>query len=142
MKRSIAGFTLVEMMIVVAVIAILASLAIPAYSRYVMQSRRAQALNAVQRVAALEEQFYFAHGAYTDNAGNQLGVITPTPDGGNYSITVVAPAGTPATFTITARPVANQLQARDTECATFTLTNTGVQGATGSTGDQTSCWKH
>lgn len=140
MKRKTTGFTLIEMMIVVAVIAILASLAVPSYQRYVQQSRRAEALNAVQRVAALEEQFYFARGAYTANAANEIGAISPTP-GGDYTIAVAVVAN-PASFIVTATPAVGGKQVSDTECATFTLTNTGVQGATGSTGDQANCWKH
>ncbi len=140
MKSKAKGFTLIEMMIVVVVIAILSSLAVPAYQRYVQQSRRAQAINAIQHVASLEEQYYFSHGTYTDNAANELGVISPTSEG-DYDVSVVV-AANPASFTITAQPAAAGKQLSDHECETFTLTNTGLQNATGSTGDQTNCWKH
>jgi len=139
MKSKLAGFTLVEMMIVVAIVAILASLAVPSYQRYVRESRRAEALTSVQRVAALEEQFYFANGRYTDNAANELGGISPTP-GGFYNVAVVLPAAPAVGFTVTATAIGTQ--AADHECETISLNNAATRDATGTMGDQTRCWRN
>jgi type IV pilus assembly protein PilE len=123
------GFTLIEVMIVVAIVAILAAIAFPSYARYVEQARRADAkaalLDAAQRLERCHTQF----GAY-DNGACTFAAVSPD---GHYAITVVR---TPMTFTLTA--TAQGVQA-NSPCGNYSITNTGVRGVTGSLGVDR-CW--
>lgn len=69
-KGSDRGFTLIELMIVVAVIAIIAAIAYPSYMDYVRQSRRADATVALLELAQYMERYYTNNGRYTDGDGN------------------------------------------------------------------------
>jgi type IV pilus assembly protein PilE len=135
--------------------AVLAAIAIPAYSSYVLKSHRTDAKSALLDMASLEERYFSTQNTYTGDA-TQLGYTTATPPftvgNGYYQISILtvvaatapttaASAGTPATFTITAVPIGNQLN--DTQCASFTVTSQGQQTATASGGaDNTAvCWQ-
>lgn len=122
------GFTLIEVMIVVAIVAILAAIAFPSYARYVEQARRADGkaalLDAAQRLERCHTQF----GAYDNAACN---FVTDSPDG-HY--TIAAPTLTAMTFTLTATPQGVQA---NSPCGTFSITNTGERTVTG-TADR--CW--
>jgi type IV pilus assembly protein PilE len=151
MKRSaIAGFTLIELMIVVVIIAILASIAVPAYTNSVRKSRRTEAKTAIMDFGAREERLYATQNVYSTDPGalgyTAAGGSWPVSTGKYYQIelpvitaaALTATGTTPATFTVTVDPSAGSPQSSDTACATFTLTNTGLQGATGT--NPTSCW--
>ena len=162
-RAGCVGFTLIELMIVVAVMGILAAIAYPSYMDSVRKSRRADATSALLNLAARQERFYTEHNSYTNDlsytacSGLNYSTASPvkTPDG-HYTITVtVTPNGapvfnaacrptTPATsFTISSTPVAGDDQTHDTKCATFTLTSTGVKGAKDSsnTDSTADCWR-
>jgi type IV pilus assembly protein PilE len=151
MKRStIAGFTLIELMVVVVIIAILASIAVPAYTSSIRKSRRTEAKTAIMDFAAREERLYATQNVYsTDPVAlgyTAAGGSWPVSTGSYYQIelptanpaTVTATTTTPATFTVVVDPSPGSPQVQDTACASFTLNNTGVQGATGT--NPTSCW--
>jgi type IV pilus assembly protein PilE len=145
-----AGFTLIELMIVVVIIAILASIAVPAYTNSVRKSRRAEAKTAISDFAAREERIYATQNTYSTDPG----VLGYTPAGGSWPVStgkyyqieapssqpaaVTTTSSTPATFSVTVDPSPGSPQLSDTACASFTLTNTGLQGATGT--NPTSCW--
>ena len=128
--QKVKGFTLIEVMIVVAIIGILASIAYPSYVDYITKSGRSEGVAAVMRVANLQEQYYLDNRAYaTDMA--KLGLANPfVTEHGHYS---VASAGT-SSFTITATAQGSQA-ARDSTCTTITMTSAGVKGPS------TECWK-
>ena len=147
------GFTLIELMIAVVIASILAAIAIPSYTSYIMRSRRTEAKSALLNLASLEERFFSTNNTYSStpsDLGYAVGATLPLLVGsGYYNITIlnaaaaVAPvnatsAGTPATYTITAAPVATSTQAADLGCTSFTITSGGVQTATGSS---TTCWQ-
>lgn len=141
-----AGFTLIELMIAVVVVAILMAIAIPSYESYVQKSRRTDAKTALLDLATREQRFYSTNNSFTDSPQDlgygAAGTTFPmTVGSGYYSVNVIAPAGaSPPTFTITATPVGSQTA--DTECASFTVDNTGKQSALDSSnGDSTAtCW--
>jgi type IV pilus assembly protein PilE len=132
------GFTLIELMVTVIVVAILASIAIPSYTGQVRKSRRTEAKNALLDLAGREERYMSTNGAYTA-LGTQLGYPAdawPQATSSGYynlKITNVAAAvvgtattaGTPATFLITA--TAANSQAKDTQCASLTVDQKGAQ---------------
>jgi type IV pilus assembly protein PilE len=144
--RCTTGFTLIELMIAVVVIAILAAIAIPAYESYVEKARRTDAKTAVLDLATREQRYYSVNNVFTaspqDLGYGAAGTTFPmTVGSGYYSVNVVAPAGaSPPTFTVTATAIGSQTA--DTQCASFTVDNTGKQSALDSSnGDSTAtCW--
>ena len=74
------GFTLIEMVVVLAILAIIASIALPNYQDYLKRSRRSDAMIALERIANKQEQFYFDRNTYTDSF-EDLNVSLFSPDG-------------------------------------------------------------
>jgi len=136
------GLTLVELMVVVAVMAIIASVAYPLYTGQVQKSRRADAKVALQALALAQERFYTINGSYA-TAVTAFSIDPAVPDSvwqsnqseqGYYAIGLAN--GTNQDFTLTA--TAGGAQADDDACDTFTVNQFGVKAATGS--DPTVCW--
>lgn len=150
-KRStIAGFTLVELMIVVLIIAILASIAVPAYNSSVRKSRRTEAKTALADAASREERYFATQNVYSsDPTALQYGPGPwPVPVGNYYSLSInpldvkLPSATTPGTFKLTISPSAGSTQLQDTSCQTFVIDQTGKQTSLDSGGaDSTAtCW--
>jgi type IV pilus assembly protein PilE len=150
-----AGFTLIELVVTMVVIAILAAIAIPSYQNQIRHSRRTDAKSALLDLAAREQNVYSTTSAYgaTPASVGYTGATWPVTVGsGYYSVNLtivpaVAPAnstvtGTPATFTLVATPIAGTSQANDAACASFTLTSAGVQTALNSAAvdNSVACW--
>lgn len=136
--KSQQGFTLIELMITVAVIGILAAVAYPQYTQYVIKGNRSAAEGFMLTVAGKQEQYLLDARMYATSV-SALGVTVPTEVSKNYNITVTANnAATPPTYTVSAAPAGAQAT-RDTRCATLTLDQTGAKGKSG-TGSLAECW--
>lgn len=139
-KRYNAGFTLIELMITVAIVAIVASIASYSYGGYVQKANRTDARAALSRVATSLEKCRALYSVYNHANCNVKvdGANSVDSEEGFYKVTGTFNAsGT--TFTLTAAPVAGERQATDAECGSFTLSNTGVKGVSGSGGNAV-CW--
>jgi type IV pilus assembly protein PilE len=138
------GFTLVELMVTVLVVAVLVGIAVPTYTSQVQKSRRTDAKSALLDLAGREERYMSTATSYSQTT-TDLGYTGsfPQPIGaGYYNVNVTTNAGPPATFTVTATPVAGNSQAKDTTCASFTVNNLGQRLATDINGADTTttCW--
>ena len=148
LPQSGAGFTLIELMIAVAVIGILAAIAYPNYVNYVKQGDRSSAKSVLLQDATILERNYSLANRYDNTFLNGTGsatsglIMANAPMSGTalYNVAVAFAATTPAgqTFTLTATPVTGGFMANDI-CGSFTLTNTGLQGVTG-TASVATCW--
>lgn len=129
------GFSLLELMIVVGIVAILGAIAIPSYRRYVVRANRTDAQRALLDVAARQERVFYSKFKYTDLTG--LGAPS-TVGNGNYTLSVVASSSSTA-YVATATAAGTQRR-DDKACQSLTLTNTGAQGSTGTVANDPSCW--
>ncbi len=140
--RTRAGFTLIELMIVVAIIGVLALIAIPTYQNYILKSRRTVAKTSLLDLAGREEKYYSTNNTYT-NQPTQLGytsasfpLAVPNTADNYYQLNVTAASTT--AFSATAIP--QGAQAKDS-CATYSINQLGVQGNTGNTTASSRCWQ-
>lgn len=123
-RARFSGFTLIEMMIVIAIVGILASIAYPNYLESVRRANRAECEGVVVSLANVLERRFSATSSYA--GGMPAGFGQCPADGGvaRYNLAVNVPAGG-ATFTITATRSGAQVPDR---CGDLTLTNTGLKG--------------
>ncbi|MFI4867927.1 MAG: type IV pilin protein [Steroidobacterales bacterium] len=148
-----SGFSLIELMIVLAIGALLAAIALPMYTKQVQHSRRVEARTAVLDIAGREERYLSVSGTYTIVPAS-LGYAAGAPNfpmavGNGYyqvNVAVAVPAPpNPPTYTVSATPTAGSSQLKDTACQYFSVDNTGKQfsSATGAAGADTStiCWQ-
>jgi type IV pilus assembly protein PilE len=144
-KPASAGFSLIELMITVAVLGILATIAATSYQSQIQRSRRTDARSALLDLAGREEKLFSTTNAYSATPSDlgyaAAGVPFPIVIGsGYYNVNIVAAAAVPPalpTYTITATAINTQLS--DGACQTLTLDQTGLQGSTG-TGTAAACW--
>lgn len=145
-KRSQFGFSLVELMIVVAIVAIISAFAYPSYQRYVIKAKRTVAQNALLQVADRQQQFFMDNKRFAadlTNLGFGANPYVVNDDGAPtvagdaqavYSLSLTNVTAT--TWTVTAAPLHGQLS-RDTYCGSLSLTQAGTKGKTGASDD---CW--
>lgn len=146
MKFKQYGVTLLELMIVVAIVAIISAFAFPSYMQYVVNTKRTVATSALLQIADRQQQFFMDNKQFTNDLTNLGFAANPLvlADDGNdtaagdpdavYSISLSNVAAT--TYMITAAPLHGQAS-RDTYCANLTLDQSGARGNSAGGGD---CW--
>jgi type IV pilus assembly protein PilE len=133
LTHKINGFTLVELMITVAIVGILAAVVYPSYVSYVTKSNRTEAQRELMRLANLEEQYYVDHREYTENM-KDLGLNADPfiTESGRYSIDAEKQNNG---FTLTATALGSQAS-NDSACATLSVDHTGKK-----TASSADCWE-
>ena len=150
-KAPQSGFTLIEILVAVAIIGILAAIAIPSYQQNILKSQRVDAMNALLNLAAQEERYYTTNNTYTNVVAN-LGYspastsltnsfYIPHATNADYLVAVTAASGT--SYTLSAVPQNNQVK---DACYTYVLTQGGVQSNQKSSGttitSPSDCWRN
>lgn len=150
MKKTISrqyGFTLIELMITITILAILVGLSVPAYERYTRSTNRAAAKSTLERIMSLQEAYFLNNKNYTndltdlgfgsaainvDNTGEEVAAASAV-----YQISVITPgACANCRYEIIAGPV--NTQTKDTDCTSLRLNSLGQKSATG--GKPERCW--
>lgn len=137
--RSIRGFTLIELMVVVTVVGILAAIAIPSYQESIRKGRRGQAKADLVELAQMLERFRTVNGSYLNrkNGGGQYDLpLTQSPRTGTAYYQLQAAVRTDSAFTLQAVPVEGGPQVED-RCGTLSINQAGTKTATGG-GEE--CW--
>ena len=151
MRTQQRGFTLIELMITVAVIGILAAVAYPSYTQFIVRAKRSAAQSFMFSVTNKQEQYMLDARSYAGGATalTDLNLTVPADVSGNYTFTVsctmptavgncTAAAGTPA-YLVTGTPIGAQAT-NDTKCAILTLSQTGAKTRSGTANAVTDCW--
>lgn len=133
-----SGMTLIELMIAVAIVAILTAIAYPAYQHYVARTHRDAAAGCMSQYAQFMEQFYTANLRY-----NGAGFVAPSLGcrqennlAARYTVQLRPNSNTAAAYIIEAVPTQLQTAAERPQCGTLTLTNTGARAPT-----NVECWR-
>ncbi|WP_145006330.1 type IV pilin protein [Pseudomonas oryzihabitans] len=144
---STRGFTLIEVMITVAIVGILAAIAYPSYQQYVLRSHRSEGMALLSEAAARMERYYAQNSTYATATPNRLGLTstanatTVNSANGYYALSLGTPTAT--TYSLSVAP---QNAQRNDTCGTLTLDSTGLRGAAGQTATTnaatvSNCWR-
>ena len=117
------GFSLIELVVAMAVVGILAAISYSGYTAQMKKSRRSEAETTLMDIAQRQQQYLLDARSYAPDVAT-LNVTVPAAVSSFYTITIVAPAGPPPTFTATATPIAGSVQAGD---YTLTSDNSGAK---------------
>jgi type IV pilus assembly protein PilE len=128
MKNKDRGFTLVELMIVIAILGILASVGYPAYTSYVKKGNRADGIDSLVSLAGRMEEFYLNEDTYANAT-----VLSANSSDGLYTLAITAKDG--FTYTLTATPVSG-----DPDCGNLTLNSLGQKGVSAVGATVANCW--
>lgn len=139
--RGDRGFTLIELMVVIAIVAILAAIAIPAYNDQIRKARRGQAQADLVEVAQLAERYHTINNTYV---GFELLTSTApllrSPRTGVQHYAIEFQNMAQNSYNLLAVPVAGSSQTQDTRCYTLSLSSLGQKGISGP-GPLSDCWK-
>jgi type IV pilus assembly protein PilE len=137
------GFTLIELMISIAIISIVAAIAFPSYTQYTVRARRASAGACLAQQAMFMERVYTNNMRYDQNGGVAT-TLAPTvcaTDLTNiYTFGFASGQPTTTTFTVVATAQGNQAS-KDADCGNLTMDQAGVKGRTGTVASIATCWR-
>lgn len=137
-KSRQSAFTMVELLFVMAIIAILLGVAIPIYRDYVVRAERAEGKNFLLRVQAAQERFYTNNSAYSNSMVGSgaagLGFTSVEAPGGKFSVAIALTNGNQG-YTMTLTPANGHA---DPDCTSLVVDNLGNKSATGATANK--CW--
>lgn len=139
--RQQKGFTLIELMVTVAIVGIIAGIAYPSYLKSMQKGRRADAKGALTQASQALERCYSTYGVYNSSNCAEVSALT-TGFKSPKSYYTLSATETGTSYTVSATAVSGGPQANDTGCTVMNLSGTGVQssGSTSSTTDSGSCW--
>lgn len=145
------GFSLIELLITVAIVAIVTTIAVGGYRQYVRRASRVDATSALLRLASAQEKFYAQNGQYADEgargAAPPAGLGIAGTERGYYDLAIgLAAGGAAVGYTATATVNAGEAQADDEDCWVFSINERGLRGAESRGGDTGAavterCWK-
>ncbi|MEF9995729.1 MAG: type IV pilin protein [Burkholderiaceae bacterium] len=149
--RHTRGFTLIELLVAMSIVALLAAVAIPAYTQYVDRSKRAEGRAALQRGLQAMERYYTANQRYVEfspasPAAGMADFSGDNPDTSHYRLSAVACPGRSLTQCVELRAEPSGVHGsgsgfRDPRCGTLTLTTTGTRGLINATDSTETCWR-
>jgi len=135
------GFTLIELMIVAAVIAVLASIAYPSYTRYVLRAKRADAKQQLLQAAQWSERYMTANGRYPPETVDLPAGLQRSPPSGAASYRIGYASRTATTYVLQAVP---QGASTADDCGTLSINHQGAKlsntGAQASAAQMQACW--
>ncbi|MBD9631879.1 hypothetical protein BWR15_10220 [Pseudomonas sp. T] len=137
------GFTLVELMVVVSILALLAGIAIPSYRQFILRANRSEAQTLLRDAAAQQERYLAQYSKYTDDPAKLAFTYPLSADGKRlsthqlYELAAEHPQGDTRRYRLTA--LRRGTQAGDSDCGDFTLDERGTRGV--SAGSVDSCWR-
>lgn len=133
----VSGFTIIELMIVVALIAVLTAIAYPAYTKYTFRARRAEGQELLLRTATAQERYYATYNTYAGSVTSDLKFPSDMSTNGYYQISVAASGGALTSgYVLTAAPKLSQL---GDACGSLTLDSNGTKSQSGTTTNGR-CW--
>jgi type IV pilus assembly protein PilE len=142
-RRQAAGFTLMEVMVVVLIVGILAAIGLPSYQEAMQKARRTDARESLMEAASRQEQYMLDRNVYTADMKELRFDDDPMiSEEGHYSIdrveTETCDIDSDTCYALQATPREDSPQSADKRCTSFTLESTGAQDATGTDADN--CW--
>jgi type IV pilus assembly protein PilE len=132
------GFTLLELLACLAIVAVLATVAVPSWRGVMLRAQRGDAVAALYAIAAAQERYRMVHGRYADQAGPAppVGLGLATSERGWYRLRVEY--ADEVAFIASARPAERSPQAGDADCRVLTIDATGARGSAPAPPQQ--CW--
>ncbi len=132
-----AGFTLIELMITVAVMGVLAAIAYPSYMKYVARGNRSAAQSFMLEVTSRQERYLLDGRQYAPDLPT-LGMTVPDTVSPNYTVSITNVTAAPPGYVVQAAPIGGQAN-NDANCGTLTIDGTGAKAASGP-GGVANCW--
>lgn len=130
LRKNVRGISLIELLVVLAILAILLNMAVPAFGGYMIKAKRHDATSMLYEMAQRLERCFTLEGVY-----NGACTLRSISNDGHYSLNAIRNEQDYSLFAI---PISGGSQANDNECATFSITSTGEKNATGTLGKK--CW--